>query len=310
MIVIITEEADYSSSLVINWLLFYNVSFIRINENDLIRVEFLKNDFRFIIQEIVFNFSEIKGMWYRRGFLNLKIDVATDTEINFFRKMEFKKSIDYVYFKLSQLPHINKFENSDVNKMIVSEYAKEFGLNVPEEYLINQKKDLLKIIKNDEYATKSITGSTIFNYGDYYVVGYTTLVNDLKQIPDFFFTSLVQKYIKKKYELRIFYLHKKFYSMAIFSQNDETTQIDFRNYNRKNPNRNVVFQLPNHIEEKLVKLMEKLDLNSGSIDMIVTPTNEFFFLEVNPIGQFGMVSNPCNYNLHKIIAEFFKDTCN
>jgi D-alanine-D-alanine ligase-like ATP-grasp enzyme len=50
--------------------------------------------------------------------------------------------------------------------------------------------------------------------------------------------------------------------------------------------------------------MNKLDLNCGSIDMIVTPKNEYVFLEVNPVGQFGMVSYPCNYNLEKKIAEY------
>jgi len=44
-------------------------------------------------------------------------------------------------------------------------------------------------------------------------------------------------------------------------------------------------------------------LNSGSIDILVTPNNEYVFLEVNPVGQFGMVSQPCNYYLEKRIAE-------
>ncbi len=50
--------------------------------------------------------------------------------------------------------------------------------------------------------------------------------------------------------------------------------------------------------------MDKLDLNCGSIDMIVNTKNEFIFLEVNPVGQFGMVSEPCNYFLEKKVAEF------
>jgi D-alanine-D-alanine ligase-like ATP-grasp enzyme len=48
--------------------------------------------------------------------------------------------------------------------------------------------------------------------------------------------------------------------------------------------------------------MQKLKLNTGSIDMIYTNDSKFIFLEVNPVGQFGMVSKPCNYNLEKKIA--------
>jgi D-alanine-D-alanine ligase-like ATP-grasp enzyme len=92
--------------------------------------------------------------------------------------------------------------------------------------------------------------------------------------------------------------------MAIFSQKDKTTTIDFRNYNSEIPNRTVPFILPENIKKGLIELTKKIGINSGSIDMIVTPENDYIFLEVNPVGQFGMTSYPCNYNLEKRIAEF------
>ena len=50
--------------------------------------------------------------------------------------------------------------------------------------------------------------------------------------------------------------------------------------------------------------MDNLDLNSGSIDIILTPDNKYVFLEVNPVGQFEQVSFPCNYGLFKEVAEY------
>lgn len=32
--------------------------------------------------------------------------------------------------------------------------------------------------------------------------------------------------------------------------------------------------------------------------------NNFYFLEINPVGQFGMVSGPCNYKIEKLIAKY------
>lgn len=49
--------------------------------------------------------------------------------------------------------------------------------------------------------------------------------------------------------------------------------------------------------------MKKMNLDTGSIDMIVTPELEYVFLEVNPVGQYDMVSVPCNYHLHSKIAK-------
>jgi glutathione synthase/RimK-type ligase-like ATP-grasp enzyme len=121
-------------------------------------------------------------------------------------------------------------------------------------------------------------------------------------LPLNFFPSLFQQKIEKKYELRVFYLNNVFYSMAIFSQNDMKTKIDFRNYNYKTPNRNVPYKLPLEIESKLHLLMLQLELTTASIDLIVDLNENYVFLEVNPDGQFGMISYPCNYYLEKEIA--------
>jgi D-alanine-D-alanine ligase-like ATP-grasp enzyme len=96
--------------------------------------------------------------------------------------------------------------------------------------------------------------------------------------------------------------------MAIFSQQNEQTSIDFRKYSTERPNRCVPHQLPKEIEHKISTFMKAVRLNTGSIDMVVTPTLEYVFLEVNPIGQYGMTSFPCNYNLDFKIAEFLCKT--
>ena len=48
--------------------------------------------------------------------------------------------------------------------------------------------------------------------------------------------------------------------------------------------------------------MKLLNLNSGSLDLIRAADGKYVFLEINPVGQFGMVSYPCNYNIEKEIA--------
>lgn len=57
-------------------------------------------------------------------------------------------------------------------------------------------------------------------------------------------------------------------------------------------------------EKKIQKFMNKIGLKTGSIDVILTPENEFYFLEINPTGQFGWVSQNCNFYLEKEIAKF------
>ena len=120
----------------------------------------------------------------------------------------------------------------------------------------------------------------------------------------FRFPSLIMEKIEKKYEIRSFYLDGRFYSMAIFSQNNKQTEVDFRKYCADRPNKVEPFKLPCDIEEKLERLFRYFDLNCGSIDIIVDKNGKYVFLEINPVGQFQMTSIPCNYNIEQIIANY------
>lgn len=88
-----------------------------------------------------------------------------------------------------------------------------------------------------------------------------------------------------------------------FSQNNHRTSTDFRNYDSVEPNRNTPFKLPASFENKLKLLCEHIGLNFCSIDVLLDRDYQLYFLEINPVGQFGMVSMPCNYHIEKIIAE-------
>ncbi|MDN5211026.1 grasp-with-spasm system ATP-grasp peptide maturase [Fulvivirgaceae bacterium BMA12] len=185
--------------------------------------------------------------------------------------------------------------------------ARQLGISIPPTLVTTQKSELSQFHKEQgTLITKGIHNVTIFSHQDTRYMMYTQEINktDIEKLPDLFYPSLFQKQIKKELELRIFYLEPEFYAMAIFSQANDQTAVDFRHYDYSKPNRKVPFRLPDKLKKKLKKLMEKLSLNTGSIDMILTTEGKFVFLEVNPIGQFGMTSFPCNYNLEKKIAEY------
>ena len=301
MILIISKKADLSTDYVIDWLLFYNVNFVRINIEDNLEIIFENNSIIFKSIDYCFELNEIKAFWYRRGKLNIKYQKNNIMELDAFLHQEILKIEEYIFYRLEQLPNINSFLKSDVNRLIVSEKAKNIGLNVPEEFL--QSNLNFKEKNHKKYITKSIVGSAMFKKENTFFVAYSNIIDCNKINCDSFFPSLIQEYIEKELELRVFFIDNEFYTMAIFSQFDEMTKVDFRNYNRKKPNRNVPFKLPKEIELKLARLMNELEINCGSIDMILSQNKEYYFLEINPVGQFGMVSTPCNYNLHKIIAE-------
>ena len=125
-----------------------------------------------------------------------------------------------------------------------------------------------------------------------------------EELPETFYLTLFQEELEKEYELRIFCLDGDVYGMAIFSQLDQKTKVDFRNYNLSRPNRVVPYAVPAAVHTKINYLLANLGLTNGSVDMVRTVAGEYVFLEVNPTGQFGMVSEPCNYYLEQRMAEF------
>ena len=127
---------------------------------------------------------------------------------------------------------------------------------------------------------------------------------DVDRLSEEFYPSLFQIEENKLYEIRAFYLFGNFYSMAIFSQCNKETKVDFRkNKYWEHPLKTVPYSLPKSIENNITNLMNELKLETGSIDLIVNNDGDYIFLEVNPCGQFGMTSTPCNYYLEKKIAE-------
>jgi glutathione synthase/RimK-type ligase-like ATP-grasp enzyme len=123
----------------------------------------------------------------------------------------------------------------------------------------------------------------------------------LEGISDFFFYSLFQEKLNKEIDVRTFFLNEECYSMAIFSQLEIQTSVDFRKYSN---NRKVPYRLPKEVEDKIRKLMHALELNIGCLDIVKTKDGRYVFLEVNPVGQYDMNSVLCNYQLDKKIAEF------
>lgn len=303
MILILSNSYDTSTTEVIEWLTYNNLKFYRINENDIIKLIFDFNDIFLELSDITISLNEITSFWYRKGNFSYSnnYNFSNNNDINLMQKMELLNIMDFINYKLSKISHINRIDKRSVNRLIVSDIAKNIGLKTPEEYIISKISRDSKI--NKKLITKTISGNSLIDYNDTLIFAYSTLIDLTKINEENFFPSLIQEYIEKKIELRIFYLNESFYTMAILSQNDEQTKIDFRNYNNTKPNRKLPFKLPLEVEIKLDLLMKKLEINCGSIDMILTPENDYVFLEINPVGQFGMVSYPCNYKLEKKIAE-------
>lgn len=112
----------------------------------------------------------------------------------------------------------------------------------------------------------------------------------------------LQKYIPKKLELRITVVGRKVFACAIHSQEisgqgkvDWRPEVDLMHHE--------AYQLPPDIEAKCLLLLQKLGLQFGCIDMILTPDNQYIFLEINPNGQWAWIQEKTGLMISDAIAD-------
>lgn len=321
MILINSIHRDIATDTVMKWLLRYKASVLRLNETchiEKLTYNTINNRETLTItlkDQRELHLHTLNAYWYRRGDFQLMLNTLEDCPIDDFRektetflmneqKALFEYFLDYLKRDVFCIGDLRSCTH--VNKTSILSSARKFGLNVPDSLVTGSKKELLNFYNvHKNIISKPLNNAFLYSTEDHWYPTYTEQITEeiALSAPEHFQSTLFQKNIIKKLEIRSFYLLGAFYSMAIFSQNDPQTATDFRVYNDTKPNRTVPFNLPSEIEEKLKKLMQYLRFESGSIDLLYTPEKEIYFLEVNPVGQFGMVSYPCNYQLEKRIAE-------
>jgi ATP-GRASP peptide maturase of grasp-with-spasm system len=328
MILIITSSTDNSTNNVIDWIHYLGFSYKRINSDHFwcnnMPVSYLLSSTSSSIKGIdQMDLDKIESVWFRKNISEqfmkeVSLNLSKITNESLFTDLYVNLMNEYSFGKKGVFSSIQKkakrtlgISLSTIYKIDVLNIAKELGLDIPATIITNSKKELESFF----YSYKSIITKAIYEAPIYVknsdgkaysFLNYTEEINEqvIKDMPECFFPSVFQENLNKDFEIRCFYINGEIYSMAIFSQLDKQTKTDFRKYNRSCNNRNVPYKLPSYFERQIVKLMTKLGLNTGSIDIIKTKEGKFVFLEINPTGQYGMTSVPCNYYLDKKIAEF------
>ncbi|MDD4150880.1 MAG: hypothetical protein PHE33_12720 [Bacteroidales bacterium] len=321
MILIIGQHEDTSTDKVCAWLNYFGAKFVRTNtgtnnidvisdiiiSNDRIKVELFINDTKY-------NFDNFSAIWCRRGYLNFTLpnlnsfnvienNIPYKVESHLISETNTLESFIEYLFKTKM--RINTISHYNSNKLIALQTAKSVGLKIPHT-LITRKSEMLQkfIHKYNSCITKNIQDNLSYHDENYTFGHGTTDVKTQNITTESFYYSLFQKKIDKKYELRVFYLLGKFYASAAIPPMD-TNHTDIRTTNKSN--RHTPFNLPYDIKKKLHEFMLQMDLESGSLDIIVDSDDKYWFLEVNPVGQFDFLSGKNNFYIEKEIAKALID---
>ncbi|SHM95365.1 hypothetical protein [Flavobacterium chilense] len=317
MILILGSDSyEQGTDPVIDWLIYYKAPFLKITLSDLF---YNYNELLVDIgnKEIYFKginlTKEVNVVWYRhflecfssaaekKDLINIRKNKETFNEVKCFMEMfqEFLKDkkwfsgIDAIY----------------LNKLTVLNDAAAAGFKTPYSAIFTSKKEVLEVFEKRKFE-KMILKPFSDRSKSYYTIGdesYLSFVQEfskesVQSLQNHFFPALFQEKIKAEFEIRVFYLDGICMSSAIFIEGG--CETDDRKKIMDDSKINVVnYALPETVGGNLKKLMKKLNLMMGSIDLIYTDKCEYVFLEVNPIGQYSYESEKNNFYIEKNIAE-------
>ena len=325
MILVLSQTAqEGTTEEVVDWVRALGGDCVRLNGDDItsaqpyhLEVDGAGQRFRFSIDGREFSDRDVRAVWLRRWARSemptVKPVVGLETlaeRMNAHLAAEAAATSRALFATLGRAYWLTRPGDGSVNKLAVLRAAAEAGLEIPATLVTNRREEIERFRReHGRVITKSVGEAEIFSYFGYAYGLYTAEVRDeaVAELPETVLPTLLQAMVEKAWEVRAFYLAGSLHAMAIFSQHDQQTAMDFRRYNRTRPNRAVPYRLPDRVQEQLRALMRALEMETGSLDLVRTPDGRHVFLEVNPAGQFGMVSHRCNYRLEKKVAEHLID---
>ncbi len=257
-----------------------------------------------------FDLAQVSGVWYRRLNIGGKIPAQMDGQ---FRNASIQEARVTVFglitslraLHLDSIPVIRRVEN----KQLQLQVAREIGLDTPRTLITNQPAAVREFAGSCETGiiTKMMASFAIYDDRGREQVVFTNPVSaaDLDNLDGLRFCPMTfQELLPKAVELRITIVGKQVFCASVDSQQLSKAQFDWRKEGIALLDAWQPYPLPADIEAKLLQLMAYFGLNYGGIDVIVTPSGRYVFLEVNPVGEFFWLEKFAGLPISAAIASF------
>ena len=144
-----------------------------------------------------------------------------------------------------------------------------------------------------------------FDYGEVQTATYTTAVGAADLATD---DSLVvapviyQRHLEKRCDVRVTIVGNSLYAAAIHSQDVDSAKVDWRRSDVDLAHE--VHVLPDQVVRACRRLMKALNLHFGAVDLVLTPDDQYYFLEINPNGQWLWLEDKLGFPISDKIVEW------
>jgi MvdC family ATP-grasp ribosomal peptide maturase len=250
--------------------------------------------------------NQVVAVWMRRIFApQMNTELAPQFQAACAR--ESLATLNGFWDSLRQARWVDNLQQIAIaeNKLHQLRVASEVGLIIPRTLVTNNAESVGEFFSEvkGKMVTKLLTPISMSMKGSPFFF-YTSAVKeeDLLDGETLRYCPMVfQEEIPKQWELRVVFVNGNFFVGALDASVYNTSTLDWRCAE----NEACVWQpyeLPIAVKLALKEFMGRFGLLFGAFDFIVTPAGEYVFLEVNPVGEWGMLERDLNYPISEAIA--------
>lgn len=313
MIPIITDlEVDSHAKHVSNQLsklgentIIYNPTTYPLSSVVTIEYKNGKSDFILSKEHIDYDLSQVKSVWYRRpGDFSISSTLKTGEKV--WLRNEYRHFFNALWMNLRHVLWVNNPENNKRAgfKLFQLSVAAELEFHIPPFIVTNDIERAKRFIEyNKEVVIKSLASPSVFTSKRVATI-YTHLLKkeDLEQLFSVRFgPTFLQKYIRKKNDIRVTIIGNSLFAAKIDPSGFEEAYIDFRKVQPYDLIHEQM-ELPNRIKKKCIKMVKYFGLHFAAIDLLLTPNDDFVFLEINPNGQWLWIEEMTGMPLTKAMC--------
>lgn len=194
------------------------------------------------------------------------------------------------------------------NKLNQLALAGRLGFSVPRTLVTNDPQRLLEFYEacGGQVISKRAIPLATYRDGER-TQAFTREIQrrDLASYQSVRFAPVVfQQKVKKKLELRVTVVGEKIFAAEIRSRENRRIFSDWRHYPEYGGERYYgVHALPEPVCRACVQLLNSLGLCYGAIDLILTPDDQYVFLEINPGGQWAWIEDYTGLPISAAVAD-------
>lgn len=238
---------------------------------------------------------DVDVVWYRKPVFLKPEDLHVPDKYKDFAYSAYKKTVTAIYGLLNDRYWVSPYFaiQKANNKLYQHEVAVAHGFKIPATIVTSNPLAAMQFfLKHGDIITKPLDQEFV-NESGYVSAFYTTLIpkgsnpnfDGLRVSP-----AIFQQSLYKSIDIRVTVVGENVYPCEIRKVGEMNDAVDWRIGNLSaNVKYSIHCGFPDQLRIMCVRMVKSLGLRYGAFDFMLSENGDYWFLEVNPNGQWGFV---------------------